>query len=303
MGASEVALFAAAAVVGLASGTLSGMFGIGGAVVSTPAVRLLGASPIDAVGSTVPAILPAAVAGTIQYTKAGLVDFRVALACGITGSGTALLGAWVADLSDARWLMVATALLVGRSGWQLLARTGSGVDPAAVGGDGEGGDWEGGDGDGDDPTADVETRDGGQRAASADDPHATCPGPTRAASWLLVVLGGVAGFLAGLLGVGGGIVLLPAFTTILGLQPKKAVASSLVAVAAMSVPSLAGHWWLGHIDWRYASGLIAGVVPGARLGAAVTLGRSEQQVRRWLGFFFVAVAFVYGGAELLAIFS
>ena len=38
------------AVIGVGTGVLSGMFGIGGAVVSTPAIRVLGASPLAAVG-------------------------------------------------------------------------------------------------------------------------------------------------------------------------------------------------------------------------------------------------------------
>jgi uncharacterized membrane protein YfcA len=46
------------AVIGFGTGVLSGMFGIGGAVVSTPAIRALGASPLAAVGSTIPSILP-----------------------------------------------------------------------------------------------------------------------------------------------------------------------------------------------------------------------------------------------------
>jgi uncharacterized membrane protein YfcA len=47
--------------VGFLTGMLSGMFGIGGAVVSTPAVRALGATALQAVGSTLPSILPSSI--------------------------------------------------------------------------------------------------------------------------------------------------------------------------------------------------------------------------------------------------
>ena len=51
-------------VVGFFTGVLSGMFGVGGAVISTPAIRALGASPLEAIGSTLPSILPSSISGT-----------------------------------------------------------------------------------------------------------------------------------------------------------------------------------------------------------------------------------------------
>jgi uncharacterized protein len=50
-------------IAGFFTGVLSGMFGIGGAVVSTPAIRALGATPVEAIGSTLPSIIPSAISG------------------------------------------------------------------------------------------------------------------------------------------------------------------------------------------------------------------------------------------------
>ena len=61
------------------TGILSGMFGVGGAVVSTPAVRALGASPLEAVGSTLPSIMPSSISGTLRYLREGLVRTHVVL--------------------------------------------------------------------------------------------------------------------------------------------------------------------------------------------------------------------------------
>ena len=63
---------------GFATGVLSGMFGVGGAVVSTPAIRTLGATPLEAVGSTLPSIVPSAVSGSLRYRREGLIIGRVA---------------------------------------------------------------------------------------------------------------------------------------------------------------------------------------------------------------------------------
>ena len=47
-------------IAGFFTGVLSGMFGVGGAVISTPAILALGATPLQAVGSTLPSIIPGA---------------------------------------------------------------------------------------------------------------------------------------------------------------------------------------------------------------------------------------------------
>lgn len=247
----------AAVGVGVLSGVLAGMLGVGGAVVSTPAVRVLGASPIEAVGTTVPAILPGALVGVWRYHRAGMVDWRVGLWCGAAGSASAVAGALVAEaLVEPRWLMVATAVLMLASGWS-VAR-------------------------------------GGRRATSADlDAAPVAP----AAGWLVVV-GATAGFVAGLLGVGGGIVLLPAFTTLLGLSVRRAVPASLVAVALFSVPALVTHALNGNIDWALAVPLVVGVLPGARLGSRLTLAASERTVRVLFGVVIGVLAVIYGVTEV-----
>src|SRR2546430_14440779 len=58
---------------GVETGVLSGMFGVGGAVVSTPAIRALGATPLEAVGSTIPSVIPSAVSGSLRYPREGLL--------------------------------------------------------------------------------------------------------------------------------------------------------------------------------------------------------------------------------------
>ncbi|MCC5952964.1 MAG: sulfite exporter TauE/SafE family protein [Acidimicrobiia bacterium] len=262
MDASELLVALAAVVVGFGAGVLSGMLGIGGAVISTPAVRLLGASPLAAVGSTVPAILPGALSGAWRYHREGLVDYRVGLTCGGAGTVFAVLGALVATATpEPGWLMVATAALMLWSGWS-VARSG--------------------------------------RHASGPRHPGTVP-PTRPAVPTLVLLGAGAGFVAGLLGVGGGIVLLPIFTSILHLPVKRAIGSSLVAVAVFSVPALVTHALAGNIDWLLAIPLVLGVVPGARVGARLTVGAPDQRVRLVFGVAVAILAVVYGGAEIVGL--
>src|SRR3954454_14511360 len=99
-------------VFGFVSGVMSGMFGVGGAVITTPGVRFLGATPIEAVGSTIPAILPGSISGAWRYSKEGLVEWRVAIPSGVLGAGFAVLGAEASDHINAHYLMLGTAALL-----------------------------------------------------------------------------------------------------------------------------------------------------------------------------------------------
>ncbi len=264
---TELLVVAAAVAVGFGSGVLSGMLGIGGAAVSTPAVRVLGATPIEAVGTTVPAILPGAITGVWRYHREGLVDWRVGLWTGGVGAVAAVAGALVAEaVGEPGWLMVATAALMLASGWS-VARSGQGAR---------------------------------RRGTEAD---ATEGGDTRPVWWHLAGLGAIAGFVAGLLGVGGGIVLLPAFTSVLGLAARRAVAASLVAVAIFSVPALVVHAINGNIDWALALALTAGVIPGARLGSRLTVQASDRTVRLAFGAVIVVLAVIYGVTEFVVLRS
>ena len=88
----------------------------------------------------------------------------------------------------------------------------------------------------------------------------------------LLALGVVVGFLAGLLGVGGGMMLVPFLTFILsqrgvdsGTAVKMAIATSMATILFTSVSSLRAHHRLGAVRWR----LVRGLAPGIVLGGAV----------------------------------
>lgn len=268
-------------IMGFGSGVLAGMFGIGGAVLTTPAIRVLGATPLQGVGSTVPAILPGSISGAYRYAKEGLVNWRVGLVCGFTGGLLAGVCAWVAGLVNAHYLMVATAGLMAFSGISLIrsarsAEVLAGVPAAGPEGDVAESEVEP---DGPDPTG--------------DDVNLGLP--------RLMVVGAGAGALAGLLGVGGGIVMVPAFTRLLRLPMKVAVGSSLVAVAIFSVPALITHAYYGHIAWRFAVPLLIGVVPGAQVGARLSFASSDVTMRRLFGWSVLSMSVVYGISELLGL--
>ena len=284
-------------LVGVGAGVLSALLGVGGAVVTTPAIRVLGATPILAVGSTVPAILPAAISGTWRYAKAGLVDWRAALGLGISGAVFAVGGAMTSSLIDGRILMLLTAFLMFWSGISVVRGGRSSADPSA--------DLSA------DPSAASEASPDSALPAPEASPDSALPAPEASPAAAPVPkhslpvigsLGAASGFVAGLLGVGGGIIMVPVLTGPLKIPMKSAVASSLVAVAIFSIPALITHIILGHVDWGFALPLMLGVIPGAQIGARITIGSSDRLIRLLFGALIIVLALVYGISEALTFF-
>lgn len=126
--------------IGLASGMLAGLFGVGGGIVMTPGLQvLLGASPIVALATPLPVIFPTALAGALTYARRGELDARTAAWLAVPGLGGAVVGAWATGLVETSLLLLVTAGLLA---WQALRivrggrarRDGAGVaSPVVVG--------------------------------------------------------------------------------------------------------------------------------------------------------------------------
>lgn len=108
--------------VGLLTGTLAGLLGIGGGVIMVPAmVVLLGLVPVVAKGTSVAVIVPTAIMGTIRNRTKANADLRVAAVVGGFGAISAVVGGTISDrLSDEVSNIMFAALLVFVAVTQLL---------------------------------------------------------------------------------------------------------------------------------------------------------------------------------------
>ena len=243
-------------IVGFIAGVLSGLFGVGGGVVTTPAVNaLLGGTAIQAIATPLPVILPTSLVGAFTYARAGEASIRAARWAVGPGIAGAVLGALLTELVNAHLLLVVTSGLIGWTAVEVIR----GRQPRTP--------WEKG----------------------------ATPG------WRYAAIGLVAGFVSGLLGVGGGIVLVPAFTVLIGMPLKRALGTSLLVISVLVVPGTLVHWALGHIDWAIFLALTIGVVPGARIGARFGLSIGEPALRVAVGAFLLALALAYGITETIAL--
>jgi len=111
--------------------------------------------------------------------------------------------------------------------------------------------------------------------------------------WALLLAGAiglVAGVLAGLFGVGGGILFVPTLTLVLGLTQLHAEASSLLAILPTAV---AGAWRqrrYGNVRWRPALILGLSAIVGVEAGVQIAEALPEHALRRLFGVLMLAVA-------------
>lgn len=226
--------------VGFVAGILSGAFGVGGGIVTTPAIRLLlGYPELVAVGTPLLVIIPTSLAGALSYLRRGLVDLRVGLIVGCAGIPGTVVGAAGSAQAGGRIVLLLTAAII----FVIALDSVRGV------------------------------------FGSRERPGETTPSGPRHGVPGLVLLGLGAGTFSGFFGIGGGFIIVPALMRFFGFPIKTAVGTSLVVVGLLAVPGSAMHFYLGHIDLMLAAILAAGVIPGAILGAQLTAIASEGAVR------------------------
>ena len=107
---------------------------------------------------------------------------------------------------------------------------------------------------------------------------------------LAVSLGVLAGVLAGLFGVGGGILFVPTLALALGLSQLEAEATSLAAILPTVVAGTWRQYRYGNVRWRAA--LILGVasIAGVQVGVWTAVALPEQTLRRLFALLLLAVA-------------
>ena len=106
----------------------------------------------------------------------------------------------------------------------------------------------------------------------------------------VAALGFVAGVLAGMFGVGGGILFVPTLALGLGLGQLEAEATSLLAI----LPTVAAGTWrqhrYGNVRWRPAAVLGVAAIAGVEAGVRLAYAFPEDQLRRLFAVLMLAVA-------------
>ena len=115
---------------------------------------------------------------------------------------------------------------------------------------------------------------------------------------IFLAIGFAAGAISGLLGIGGGLIMVPLLSGWCRMPLKRALGTSLLTIPALVIPGTIVHAALGNIEWAFAIFLSIGAVPGARIGATLALGAGERTLRLVVGGGMLAIAVLYGVLQI-----
>ncbi len=130
---------------------------------------------------------------------------------------------------------------------------------------------------------------------SSDDAGGSCALPGGGVNWRsclpkAAASGVVVGFLTGLFGVGGGFLIIPALTLLLGLEMATAVATSLVIIVLNSAAGFTAHLRDASIDVGIAAAFTGAAVLGSLVAARLAPRLPGDRLRRWFAYLVLAVA-------------
>lgn len=107
--------------------------------------------------------------------------------------------------------------------------------------------------------------------------------------WQLLTLGAAAGAGGGLLGVGGGIIMIPVMT-LWGYSQKCAQGTSLAVISAIAPLAIFTYARLGNVDWGFAVPLALGGLIGAEIGTRIALRQSNRTLSSAFSVLLILVA-------------
>ena len=106
-----------------------------------------------------------------------------------------------------------------------------------------------------------------------------------------IILGLVAGVASGLMGIGGGVIIVPALVLLFGLTQHTAQGTTL----AMMIPPIGllavwKYYHEGNVDFKIAAFMCLGFFIGGLLGAKIAIGIPEAMLKKIFGIFFLIVS-------------
>ena len=252
--------------IGIFTGTLAGLLGIGGGLMMVPALTVFGVPLVQATATSLVGVFLSSVSGSIRNLSAGELNWRVSLVLALFGMITAQFGAWLGDrLSDAvlslafAVLLLVTIYLMSLK--QKLKRQQT--------------------------KADQLPQDISEEALV---PAATQDVRVSSRFGAIAGIGLLAGVLSGLFGVGGGVVMVPLQMLFLGEAIKSAVRTSLGAIMAIAVSGLIQHTLNHNVLWIPGICLGLGGIIGAQFGTRLLPCLSDRSVNTLFRVFLIGLA-------------
>lgn len=221
--------------LGICTGLLAGLFGLGGGILIVPVLNLWGFPVVTAAATSLVGVFLTALSGTIRYSWTNQLNWRNALQISLFGVLAVQIGAWLARHLPDSWLAICFSLLL------LAAIYLMGLRKALI---------------------DTETF---ASLLDSDSPEISSKNQTHS-RWEFAKIGCFGGAIAGLFGIGGGIVMVPLQVLLLGESIASAVPTTLAAVMAIAASGLAQYAWNGNVLWIPGLCIGCGGILGVQLG-------------------------------------
>ncbi|MFN8102905.1 MAG: sulfite exporter TauE/SafE family protein [Acidimicrobiia bacterium] len=272
-------------LIGLSLGALGG----GGSVLAVPVlVYVAGQTPEQATATSLLVVGSSSIVALIPHARAGRVHWAAGAIFGLVGVGGSLVGTRLNRTIDPHLLLLLFSGLMLVAAWRMLTAcpscTAVGSERAIAQ---------------DSDLAAAATR-GGESTVAVAERSGTHVGVGAAVK--VVLAGSAVGFLTGLFGVGGGFVVVPALTLLLGFTMGDAIGTSLLVIAINSAVAFVGRLGGGApIDWAttipFALASFVGVLAGGHLSART----HPERLLRAFAVLLVAVALFVGVRAALAL--
>ncbi len=248
--------------ISLVAGVLGSMLGLGGGIVVVPALTLLFKLDIRyAVGASIVSVIATSSGAAASYVRQHLSNLRVAMLLEVSTATGAISGAFLAGILAGKWLYVIFASVMALTGLAMWRDLHHGDEPAA-------------------PVKPDRLADRLRLHSSYYDPALGRTVEYRVRrTWLGLIVSYIAGIVSGLLGVGGGVLKVPAMTLGMGMPIKTATATSNFMIGVTAAASAGVYFMRGEIDPIVAGPTAAGVLIGATAGAKLLPKLHSKVVR------------------------
>ena len=108
---------------------------------------------------------------------------------------------------------------------------------------------------------------------------------------VVILVGLAAGMLSGLVGVGGGLIIVPALVIVLGMSQHMAQGTSLgLILLPVGILAVISYYKQGYVDLKVVWPLAIGFVVGGYLGSKISLSLSQETIKKVFAVFMILVA-------------
>jgi uncharacterized membrane protein YfcA len=282
----SINIFLVSIAIGLCAGLITGCIGAGGGFIITPALMAAGIKGILAVGTDLFHIFAKAIMGTAVHKKLGNVSVKLAIAFLVGSAGGTFVGGAVNKalynkdpLLSETFISSVYAILLGFLGFYAL------IDFVKSRKGGASVDAHGGSSVGLTPLAAKIQKVGIPPTITFDEDYV--PGG-RKISGVIVALGGVfVGFMAAIMGVGGGFVTFPMFVYVFGVSSMTTVGTDILQIIfTAGLAAIAQYAIYGYVFYTLAMGMLLGSLIGIQVGALTTKVVKGIHIR---GFYAVSI--------------